>query len=429
MASIRKRKDNSYQIVVSMGYDADGRKLRETCTYKPIATTPAKIEKEVKAYAHEFEKRILEGESMDAERITFEKFSRTWREEWAETHLTKSTIESYTANLKKHILPRIGHMKLAKITPLHIQAIYNQMHKDGKAAQTIRRVGVAVSRVFDYAYRMGILRENPSWRCEFPKGQRDEGLHYFNQEETNRFFNALAMEYSFETKGFHRRNVNTGEPEAVGGYTEKRKIPYQFRLWFTLAIYGGFRRGELCALRWSDVDFENRIIRIERAAAKVKGGVVIKEPKTKAGIRKVNLPDVCFDMLRTWKKSQQQIALKLGTAWKGQRGSSYDENYIFIQDDGLMMDLDAPRHRFVRIIENYNKACEKPEDRLPMIRLHDLRHTSATLLIASGMDIPTVSHRLGHSRASVTLDVYAHAMPQKDETAAEILGDLLTAHA
>jgi len=127
---------------------------------------------------------------------------------------------------------------------------------------------------------------------------------------------------------------------------------------------------------------------------------------------------VCFTILRKWHSEQRQIALASGEAWKGKTGKHFDDNYIFIQEDGQRMDVDTPSHKFQKLIKLYNLTHE---DKLPRIRLHDLRHTSATLLLASGTDIETVSHRLGHSKASITLDVYGHALKSMDKTASDTL--------
>ena len=102
-----------------------------------------------------------------------------------------------------------------------------------------------------------------------------------------------------------------------------------------------------------------------------------------------------------------------------------DDNTVFIADDGGMMDISTIRKRFLSIVKRYNEQCEKESDRLPEIRLHDLRHTTASILLSQGCDIATISQRLGHSKVSVTLDIYSHALPENDQTAADILERML----
>ena len=159
----------------------------------------------------------------------------------------------------------------------------------------------------------------------------------------------------------------------------------------------------------------------------------IKGPKTEAGIRELTMPDEIFVLLKEWKKEQAALCVKLGTAWKGHRNGknddgtrdSFDENTIFIQpDNGLPIHLSTPNHKFHEIVDLYNATRKKEEEKLPRIRLHDLRHTGATLLLGEKTDIETVSHRLGHAKASVTLDIYGHALPENDKQAADTLAAL-----
>ena len=170
----------------------------------------------------------------------------------------------------------------------------------------------------------------------------------------------------------------------------------------------------------------------------------MKEPKTSAGIRDLVIPSDCIALLKLWKKEQRALCMKLGTAWKGHRDGlredgtqdSFEDNTVFIQlDNGLPLHLSTPGHKFAEIIALYNSAIEKEAEqleskaekqkklaeKLPKIRLHDLRHTGATLLLGQNTDIETVSRRLGHSKASVTLDIYGHALPENDRQASDAL--------
>ncbi len=194
----------------------------------------------------------------------------------------------------------------------------------------------------------------------------------------------------------------------------------QWRVYFFIAIFGGLRRGEVCALTWEDIDFSKHVIKINKAFANTKNGQILKAPKTDSAIRDLTLPDFCFDMLAELKKEQLQKVLLMGTAWNGHRNNeedNYNQNYVFTQYDGQPVNLSTPSHKFKEIIDMYNSTCEKEKDKLPNIRLHDLRHTNATLLLSQNTDIETVSRRLGHSKTSVTLDIYGHALPENDEKA------------
>lgn len=294
------------------------------------------------------------------------------------------------------------------------------MEAEGKAPTTIKRTNAVLNSVMKYAYRMGIIHENPCNRIRLPKIKADTDLHYFTLDQAERFLDSLTRDFTIEHPEVIRKNGRK-----IPAYTETVTTPFQYVPFFTLAIYGGFRRSEILALTWKDIDFKNRTVSITKAVTKTKEGQFIKETKTVAGNREIMLPSQCFELLKEWKLKQMELALSMGDSWKGETGKDFDKNFIFIQlEDGSRMDIDTPTHRFKKAIENYNSACTKEEDKLPLIHLHDLRHTQATLLLANGVDVETVSHRLGHSKPSITLDVYGHWMKETDKTASDTLENL-----
>lgn len=429
MANIRER-NGSYQITVSLGRDMAGKQIRESLTYKPRATSPKAIEKEVAAAAVTFEREVREGRYLSGEKLTFERFvEEYWKPQWSVENLTLSCQEDYYDKIKRHAYPAFKTMKIARIMPLHIQNIIADMKSRGLAPRTIKRAIVPINSVFSYAYRLRLIQENPCERCELPKIKQDTAIHYFTVDQAKRFLKFLSEPYTTTHKA-HERIDDTGKAYSVPEYTEKHITQYQFRVFFNLAIYGGFRRGELIGLQWHDIDFEKNKISIVRAAAKVSGGQIIKEPKTAKGKRVVTMPAESMDLLREWNIRQKELCMKLGTQWQGERGDNYNRNFVFIQiDSGKEMYLDTPSSKFRKTITRYNQMIDEDikkkkateDDKLPMIKLHDLRHSSATLLISQGMDVETLAARLGHAHPSTTLDIYGHALPENDEIAASII--------
>ena len=430
MASLKERvaKDGtiSYLITVSLGYDQHGKKLTQTTTYKPKAKAPTKAKKEAEAFAVGYEERVMNGDIVSGDRITFADFVDIWAKNWLPAK-TPYTRENYPNMLRLHVLPYIGKMKLTTIRATHIDEIITDLKNTGKAPKTVRMVFTVTNSVFRYAMKKQYIRENPCIRCDdLPpvKMKTGKDIQFFTEAQTNVFLReALTREYVITYSGHKRTLQATGEDYNVPDYTEKRSIPLQWRLYFMIAIYGGFRRGEMVALTWKDIDFDRHMISITKAIASVKEGQIVKSPKTEAGIREIVLPSECFDLLGSLKKEQAIRSLKMGTAWQGHRNSQeddFDDNTIFTQTDGRPVDISTPSHKFGEIIDMWNKSCDRDEDKLPKIRLHDLRHTSATLLLSKNMDIETVAHRLGHSKASVTLDIYGHALPEADQRASDI---------
>lgn len=427
MATIEKR-GNSYRITVSNGYDSSGRQIREKATFTPDSSmTPKQQQRALEKFVYEFEEKVKNGKYLKGEKIKFEDFVDTWLKDYAEHQLAKTTISAYKELLEQKIIPAIGHLKLAKIQPLHLQSFYNNLledgvRKDGKkggySSSTIKKCHAVISSILTTAVHWQIIESNPCERVSVPKDKQATGeVKHFTLEQAETFLKALEMSYTSTYKA-HDRIDDTGKKYHVSEYTETRTIPTQFKVFFYLAIFGGLRRGELLALTWDDIDFDNNTISITKSTAYTNGQVFTKTPKNKSSIRTISIPDIVIGMLKKYRIEQQELRLSLGDQWQG-------DNYIFIQWNGKQMHPSTPYHTFKDIIKKYNSTVTNPAEKLPEIPLHGLRHTSATLLIAENVDVKTVSARLGHAQTSTTLNIYTHSIKKRDEMAANTLSDLL----
>lgn len=424
------RRNNSYRFTVAVGLASDKKQVRKTMTFKPTATTPAAIRKEVSKAAGKFRAAVLDGQYLAGDKMTFEKFvEEYYMPQWAAEQVTPSTREAYYDMITRYAYPVFRTFKINQIKPLHVRGIVDDMKKRGLAPKTIKYVVSAISSVFSYAVDSDVVKENPCLRVKLPKLKADTELHYFTVPQAKAFLAAVGAPRVSVIKA-HERTDDTGKPYHVPEYTGQTYTDsFQWSVYFNLAIYGGFRRGELVALQWRDIDFTEKTITVRRAAAKSKDGQYDKDPKTKKGIRCLHMPAESMNLLRTWKAQQKEISVALGDAWEGMRGKDFDKNYVFMTKTGGQMNLDTPQAKFHKIIDRYNRDIDKaieertatPADKLPRIRLHDLRHTCATLLISEGMNIETISQRMGHADTSTTLDIYGHALPAKDQEAADIL--------
>lgn len=207
----------------------------------------------------------------------------------------------------------------------------------------------------------------------------------------------------------------------MGDYERTKEMPEQLRVLFNLAIYGGLRKGELLALEWDDVDFDNDTVTVSKAVSVVVGQQITKEPKTKTSRRTASIPHFLTKRIKALKFERLKYRLSLGDYWQG-------ADWIFIQDNGKQMSYSTPYSAFQDTIARYN-ADRKAEQQLPAIPFHGLRHTSATLLIASKQDVRTVSSRLGHAQASTTMSIYAHALQETDRKAVNALENMLLKYA
>lgn len=316
---------------------------------------------------------------MKTSNCTFIEFERLWEENWLNKRdITPRVREDYLHMMRTHVIPSLGTKRLKQISPFDIDALVDGMVQKEYSPKTIKNVFSLVNCTFEYAYKKGFVEENPCSRADdLPVVRKTQDVRCFSLEETKCFLRALNGE------------------------------PLTYKTFFTLAVFGGFRRGELCALKWEDVDFDKLCINICHAMSRYNGEEHLKEPKTASGNRSVVLPGCCFDLLREIRNSGCK-----------ERAADGKHAFVFTKARSAEpLSLQQPTNEFRKIL------AQNPN--LPPIRLHDLRHTSASLLLAYGVDVETVSHRLGHSKPSITLDIYGHALPEIDRVAADKLAQLL----
>ena len=429
MASIRKRGD-SYTIMVSCGRDINGKQIRETTTFKPPdGLTPKKEQKAAEDFARDFEAKVKNGLVMDGRKITLKEFSDRCFLEYAPQQLQAGTLEKYRQEMEK-VLPTLGHLKLTDLRPAVLHSFFVSMTKDGARRDgktggyskgSITKTRNVFSSILRTAVEWEVLDRNPLDKVRIQADDAAEKLKFFTPEQTGLFLDFIEKPYTVATKG-HQRTDDTGRAYTVGDYQSKKEVPEQLRVLFNLAIYAGLRKGELLALEWSDIDFENNTVSVTKAVSVVAGQQITKAPKTKNSRRVVSIPASLTRRIQHLKTDRFRYRLSLGDYWKG-------ASWIFIQHDGKQMSYSTPYAALQDILQRYNEG--KPEAKqLPPIPFHGLRHTSATLLIAGNqMDMRTVSSRLGHAQASTTMDIYAHALQEMDRKAVDALEQMLAKEA
>lgn len=429
MASIEERNGN-YRIIVSCGRDIYGRKIRETATFvPPPGLTPRKRQRAAEEYARQFEDQVRNGLAMDGRKITLKEFTDRWFEEYAAQKLQPGTIEKYKAELEDKVLPVLGHLKLSDLRPHNLNAFFVSMTKDGARKDgkkggyskgSIAKTRNVLSSVLRTATEWEIIERNPLDKVRAQAEETAEKLKFFTPEQAATFLDYIEKPYTVNTKG-HKRIDDTGKEYTVGNYESKKEIPEQIRVLFILAIYAGLRKGELLALEWSDIDFDNDTVTVSKAVSVVAGEQITKAPKTKNSRRVVSIPHFLTQRLKALKTARIKYRLQLGEYWQG-------AEWVFIQDNGKQMSYSTPYSAFQDTIDRYN-AGKPVAAQLPAIPFHGLRHTSATLLIAGKQDVRTVSSRLGHAQASTTMNIYAHALQETDRKAVSALENMLVKHA
>lgn len=428
MASIRKKTGKhgtSYEIRISFGLNPDGSQNVKSYSYRPKETAPTKQKKEVETYAVKLEEALRNGTYLNGEKITLAEYFETWKGSGAKD-LTRAQQEQYMAIMENNYLPLLGGRKLSSISPYELQEIEANFEANELKPWTIKRFFTVLSSIFSDAVDHRVIDDNPVKHVRMPKTTTSpEKAKYFDLSEAMVFLSALDKTYSFQHSA-HTYTRKDGGVRTIPEYQQNLRVPFQTKVFMTVALYTGARRGELIALTFKDIDWEKSLIRINKNAVTVKGDQILKEPKTRAGIRDITLPIECMDLLRQLRANHYDLAEKNGTRWRGKTGKQFDENFVFCQDNGLMLNLSTPTHAFKKIIKLYNGTVADSDQKLPDIHLHDLRHTSATLLISSGINIETIAKRLGHAKVSMTLDTYGHALNAFDAVASATLEALLS---
>ena len=429
MASIQKRGD-AYSIRVCVGRDVYGKQIWKTTTFTPpTGLTPKKRQKAVEVFAVEFEQKCRNGKLLDGEKITLKDFIERWRSERAEQELQPGTLDKYNDAINHFILPALGHLKLTEIKPHSINKFLVDLTKDGcrhdgkpggYSKGTIHKISNVLSSILRTATEWEVIERNPCDPVRVKAEDTADKIKFFTPQQTAIFLDYIEHPFTIRTRG-HSRVDDTGKPYTVGDYTSTKELPTQLKVLFTLAIYSGLRKGEILALKWEDVDFENNTVAVTKAAAMVKGEQIVKVPKTRNSYRVVSIPHSVTEKLRKLQLEQTRYRLSVGDYWQG-------EGWIFTQDDGRMMNYSTPYKSLQDILTHYN-ADKAESDKLPMIPFHGLRHTTATLQIAAGTDVRTVSSIMGHRETSTTMNIYAHNLKTAEQEAVNRVEEMIAKQA
>jgi len=433
MASIKavnNKNGLSYRITVSNGIDSQGKKIAHTITFRPDQSlSPAKQEKELQKFAFEFEEKIKRGKYLKGEKVFFEAFMHEWLDEF-KMRVENSTYNSYRMNLNNNIVPFFKDYKLGEIDTREVERFYASM-VDKYAHATIVKCKNILNGMFKKAIAWNMIETNPCLNATIPKSKKkqDIGIKFFTGEQSLSFLKSLDMEFESTYKG-HNRVDDTGKSYYVGGYTEKRTVPLQLKVFFNIALCCGLRRNEILALQWKDIDIEQRTIKITKSIENTLNGIGYKEPKTKSSIRTVVIPTETMPLIKQYRNEYNKLQLSLGDAWKG-------NGNIFIQLDGKLMGITTPYQHFKKHIKKFNEwfdnnkelAEKQGLEKLPSIPLHGLRHSCASLLNYLGVSYGEISKVLGHANVNTTLSIYTHTFDECTRVASDKLNEYLVANA
>lgn len=300
----------------------------------------------------------------------------------AELNGSPGTVRSYQSMHSKYIIPSIGRLPLEKLDTRVIGQFYAYLIEEHDLAPaTVRRAHALIRGSLRSAVRWGWISRNPAVDAVLPRMEKVE-------------------------------TVLPSTAQVVEAIIEADALDVDFGVFVRLAAATGARRGELCGLRWSSVDFERSVVRIETNVIPVPGGTLMKDTKNHAK-RDVPLDEFTVGIIRDHHEAMVERATACGSRLVH---GAFVFSHAFDGSESWHPDNASSRWATVR-----------ERTGLDGVRLHDLRHYQATMLLAAGMPVKNVSKRIGHRDAAVTLNVYAHATRELDRESADVMGGLLGA--
>ena len=370
--NIRKRKDGRWEGRYTAGYDA---KTGKRIIRNVLGKTQAEVKEKLKRALEETNGLDI---SRAADEYTVASWLRTWYELYAKPNVRTATANRYQLIIEQYTVPRIGNVKLKKLTTRHLQKLYKELLESGRihvgknqdkglSTTTVHSVHLMLHCALDRAVKERLISRNPCEDCIVPKPRK------------------LDMKIL--------------PPEHMKAYLEAADRRGLLPM-FYLELVSGLRKGELVALRWDDLDVKSKTISVSRQYVRnPDGSLELTRPKTENSIRLVSIPQTAVDLLIQ------------------EHNKHPDSPYLF--PSPITGELYHPDS-----VVNLHKKILKDAG-LPHIRFHDLRHTFATTALQNGVDVKTVSSMLGHYDAGFTLRTYTHATRQKQDEAAATMGNFM----
>ena len=368
---IVKRYKNSYNIVLNLGMDpATGKRKQQWIT---IRGTKKDAEKKLAELLHQLDNSTF----VKPGKTTLAEYLKRWLQDCCLSNLAARTVEGYESIVRCHLIPPLGQVHLTQLKPEHIQHVYSEKLTTGLSHRTIRYIHVTLHKALQDAVRLGIIMRNPADAVKPPRVQYHE-MHTMNESDIHIF-----LEFAKST-------------------------PY-YAL-FYVALFTGMRRSELLGLRWCDVDLILCQLSITRALHQLQDGSrVFTQPKTAKGRRLISLSPSAVLVLGEHREQQEKLRQNISSALT-------EDALVFCHEDGRPLLPNSVSHAWTKLA---NRAGLKG------IRLHDARHTHASLMLKQGVHPKIVQERLGHAGIQITLDTYSHIAPGLQQAAAKRFDDII----
>lgn len=373
-----KRVGSTWCFVVDVGRSANRRRQVRKRGFRTKRDAQAALND---ALAH-----LQHGTFVRPRRVTLGEYLDGWLAGLETAGRRPTTIAGYRRLLRIHVIPALGDIELQQLTAVHLDELYGRLAAVGSPAgrgrlskRTIRYVHMVVGKALRDAERKQLVQRNVARLASPPSASsaRSPEMKVWTPDELRAFLNFAA--------GSHHAPM------------------------LRLAAMTGLRRAELCGLRWQDVDLDKSRLAVRQAITTVEHERSLGDVKSTRSRRVVDIDATTVAVLRAQRQRQLEERVRLGPGWR-------DTGLVFTMPDGIGWHPDVISRAFARLVQ---------QSALPKIRLHDLRHTHATHLLAAGANVRVVSERLGHASVAFTLDVYGHVMPGQQADAAAAVAQLV----
>lgn len=379
--TLKQRAKGTWSIILDAGRDPATGKRRQL--WHTVRGTKREAEKRLAELVHHADT----GQYSLPSKVTVGGFMERWLRDYAWPNLSPETAQVYEVITQKHLAPALGAIPLQQLTPERLQAYYADKlatgRRDGKGGlspRTVRHHHRLLHVALVNAVKWRLVQRNPADAVDAPK--------------------------------YRRKEMQTFDQDGLGAFLASIRDSEYYPLFYTL-LYTGLRRAEALALRWQDVDLDFGQVSVNRSLHHLRdGSFVFQQPKTEKSRRLVALPPSAAIVLRQHRDTQRAQRLLVGLPVS-------DADLVFAHLDGSPLLPLTVTHAWKRLAKQAG---------VPHIRLHDARHTHATLMLAQGVHPKIVSERLGHSSVAITLDVYSHILPGLQEAAARAFDDGLNGH-
>ncbi len=360
---ILKRGERNFIVRVYLGRDANGKR-------DYLNQTVRGSKKDAQALLNKLLRDKDMGALVEPARMSLDEYLDHWLETSVKPRVREGSYQEYASTLRRNVRPILGAKKLGSIKPVDIQGLYTEMQKRG-LKDSVRYTHTVFKDALRQAVKWQMLSQNPADFVDLPKPSRSK-VQALTQEESQRFLEAAKST--------------------------------RWYCFFSLLLSTGLRPSEALGLYWTDVDLARGTVTIRRGLRRLKGKWALEEPKTPNSRRTIPLPLSLIALLSEHLTRQRELG--------------FDGPLVFTSPTG------APKHED-GIVKDYFKPLLKKAGLPNSVRLYDLRHTHATLLLLAGVHPKVVSERLGHSNITITLNTYSHVLPNMQQAAAEKLEAML----